>query len=229
MVSSAETEVELEDNEFTYFSDHEVARRHFEKYLDDIRTATQIDKFLICLSDPKDNFRKAIYPDYKGNRKNTRKPLGFKKFRAWVEATWPDLIRCKPGLEADDVMGILATRSPGKFAIWTEDKDLATIPGDLWLRGDHTIINDVEADYFHMFQTLTGDTVDNYPGCPGIGEVKAKKILAEGIWWPAVVMTYEKMGFTEDDALTQARCARILRASDYDFNKKEPILWTPNS
>ena len=38
---------------------------------------------------------------------------------------------------------------------------------------------------------------------------------------------FEKKGLTEDDALLQARVARILRASDYDFKKKEPIMWTP--
>ena len=32
---------------------------------------------------------------------------------------------------------------------------------------------------------------------------------------------------TEEDALTNARLARILTAEDYNFDTKEPILWTP--
>ena len=34
---------------------------------------------------------------------------------------------------------------------------------------------------------------------------------------------------TEEDALTNARLARILTANDYDFQRKEPKLWTPSS
>ena len=32
---------------------------------------------------------------------------------------------------------------------------------------------------------------------------------------------------TEEDALVNARLARILTTDDYDHAKKEPILWTP--
>jgi DNA polymerase-1 len=44
--------------------------------------------------------------------------------------------------------------------------------------------------------------------------------------WQAIVTTYEKAGLTEDDAIIQARCARILRYEDID-NEGEIILWTP--
>ena len=33
---------------------------------------------------------------------------------------------------------------------------------------------------------------------------------------------------TEEDALVNARLARILTTEDYDYGKKEPILWTPS-
>lgn len=45
--------------------------------------------------------------------------------------------------------------------------------------------------------------------------------------WGRLVTLFARYGFTEEDALVQARVSRILRASDYDFNKKEVILWTP--
>lgn len=44
--------------------------------------------------------------------------------------------------------------------------------------------------------------------------------------WKLVVETYKSKGFTEEDALRNARMARILRAEDYDFNNKEIKLWT---
>ena len=37
------------------------------------------------------------------------------------------------------------------------------------------------------------------------------------------------IGLTEEDALVNARLARILTADDYDFEKKEPKLWTPST
>jgi DNA polymerase-1 len=89
-----------------------------------------------------------------------------------------------------------------------------------------------EADYWHMFQTLTGDAVDGYKGCPGMGPVGAQKLLSDGMamedgMWPMVVKAYEKKNLTEEDALRNARLARILRWDDWDRKKKEPILWTP--
>ena len=49
------------------------------------------------------------------------------------------------------------------------------------------------------------------------------------ILWKGVVETYFTKGLTEGDALIQARLARILRHEDYDYKKKEPILWTPRT
>jgi 5'-3' exonuclease len=45
--------------------------------------------------------------------------------------------------------------------------------------------------------------------------------------WDIVVSHYRAAGLTEHEALIQARVARILRATDYDFKKKELKLWTP--
>lgn len=46
--------------------------------------------------------------------------------------------------------------------------------------------------------------------------------------WDGIVSLYAKAGYNEEYALQQFRVARILRSSDYDFKKKEPILWTPD-
>ena len=119
-------------------------------------------------------------------------------------------------------------------------------------------ISEEEADFWHLVQALSGDPTDGYAGCPGIGSGKAKEMLAnprrieqvtEEIksgknkgkertqWkdvgpadslWEALVCQYRKAGLDERDALQQARVARILRAEDYDFKRKEPILWNPS-
>lgn len=49
----------------------------------------------------------------------------------------------------------------------------------------------------------------------------------EATLWDCMVSLAASQGMTEEDLLVQARVARILRASDWNFEKEEPILWTP--
>jgi DNA polymerase-1 len=174
------------------------------------------------------NFRKDIYPLYKSNRKGKRKPVAYKPLVQWMSETWATYVR--PGLEGDDVLGILSTSEviiKGTKIIISVDKDFKTIPGYFFNPDKDTqpvFITRETADYMHLYQTLTGDATDGYPGLPGCGPKGAEKVL-EDPTWAAVVEAYEKKGLTEDDALIQARCARILRAEDYDFKKKEVKLW----
>ena len=174
-----------------------------------------------------ENFRKKILPTYKLNRVGKRKPVCYYGVKQWVE----DRFTCyqRPGLEADDCIGILATHKEPNAVIVSGDKDFRTIPGRFYdfLRDEYYEISEEEANYWHLFQTLIGDTADNYKGCPGVGAVSAKKLLDENPSWETVVNAFEKKGLTEEDALIQARVARILRASDYDFKNKRPILWSP--
>lgn len=183
-------------------------------------------EILMCFSD-KENFRKHILPSYKANRVGKRKPLGYSKVVEWVK----DNFTCyqKPTLEADDCIGILATLNPNSSIIVSGDKDFKSIPGYFYnfLSDTYYEISEEEADYNHLFQTLIGDTADNYKGCPGVGAVTAKKILDESPTWEALVAQFVKKKLTEDDALLQARVARILRKSDYDFKARKPKLWSP--
>ena len=113
----------------------------------------------------------------------------------------------------------------------SQDKDMKTLPVTVWDGCDLVTYSEAEADYWHLFQTLTGDKTDGYPGCPGMGPVKAETILKQIPYdvpaWPVVVKMYEKAKLTEADAIKQARLARILRWSDWNAKEKKPILWQP--
>lgn len=176
-------------------------------------------------------FRYDIEPTYKGNRAGTRKPLCFFDVRAMLIRDYKSV--AFNTLEADDVMGILATKpGPDEKIIVARDKDMNTIPGKLWDGATFKVITEAGADYFHMYQTLVGDAADGYKGCPGIGPKKAEKLLMadENLatpYWPIVVEAYAAAGLTDEHALTQARLARILRWSDWDSVNKKPILWNP--
>ena len=104
------------------------------------------------------------------------------------------------------------------------------IPGKLYDFKETVDITPEEGAKWHLIQSLAGDNTDGYAGVPGIGVKKAEKIFEEkGYTWQAVVETFIEKDLTEEDALCNARLARILQTSDYDHEKKEPILWTPPS
>lgn len=222
----------------TLHSDPDRVIRIIRQSISNLVRDLKASRVIVALSDPKKNFRKKVLSTYKENRKGSTKPVGWAAARATFAGMYE--VYERPTLEGDDVMGILSTHPTivkGEKIVVSIDKDMETVPG-LWFnpndkdKGVQKITED-QANWFHMFQTLTGDTVDNYKGCPGIGPIKAAAAL-EGLsdpaeMWEAVVAVYESKGFPEEIALAQARCARILRHTDYDFKKKEPILWQPPS
>lgn len=183
---------------------------------------------VMCLSDS-DNFRKGILSSYKLNRQGKRKPLAYSAVSDWMKDNYTCVF--ESGLEADDCLGIIATKYEGECVIVSGDKDFRSIPGRFYnfLADEYKEISREEADYFHLFQTLVGDTADNYKGCPGVGAVKAKKLLDEDCSWATVVKAFEKAGLSEEEAIVQARVARILRVEDYDEENNRVRLWTPIS
>jgi DNA polymerase-1 len=199
----------------------------------------EADDFKLCLTDSDGNFRLDLHRDYKGGRKSVRKPIVLKRVKEFLVEERGAFF--KPGLEGDDCMGILATHPkliPGEKIILSIDKDMKTIPSRYvrWGTEEGCVIQDIsvtQATRFHMWQTLTGDVTDGYKGCPGVGAKSADSILQDitdpAEMWAAVVAAYAKKGLTEDDAIIQARMAKILDASHYNFKTQEPILWNPPS
>lgn len=230
-----ETPIDWGDGLWTLHADEEEAILLFTETINRLTEEVEADEVVLALSD-KENFRKNILPTYKSNRSGVRKPMLIPRLRTVATARWNTYLR--PGLEGDDILGILSTWDGlrGTKIIVTGDKDMYTIPGYVYMSHKYEFgianVSAEDARYQHMLQTLTGDTTDGYSGCPGVGPVKARKILdaVEGgpkDYWTAVVKAYEKAGLSEEEALVQARVAYILQASHYDFHNKEPILWNP--
>lgn len=145
-------------------------------------------------------FRHEMYPEYKG----TRKPMA-EELRQQVPVIKEVLQAMniatieKAGLEADDLLGTISHSCEEK------GMDVAIISGDrdtLQLATEHVKIripktkqgrteiedyfaSDVKEKYgvtpieFIDVKALMGDTADNIPGVPGIGEKTATKILVE--------------------------------------------------
>ena len=129
-------------------------------------------------------------------------------------------------LEADDAMGIFATKFSGNVIV-SPDKDMRQIPGSLYNLEERVTVNKADGAKWHLIQTLAGDQTDGYAGAPGIG-VKRAEILFEkhGYSWETVVKAFKEKGLSEEIALQNARLAKILTVDDYDFDTRTPILWT---
>ena len=231
--TACEVEIRWDDDIHTLHSDFKEAWRVLNDKVDQVIDKVGADVVVMAFSSNTSFRKEIVYPDYKGHRKTLRKPLCLADLRAKALDTW----KCYhyQGLEGDDVLGILAT-DPSfypKFrkVVVSLDKDLKTIPGkhfnfrtEEWLE-----IDEDTANWWHMYQTLTGDVADGYPGCPGCGPKTAEKILGGipmGNRWEAVVAAYQKAKLSEEVALQQARCAYILRHGDYRNGKVR--LWEPN-
>jgi DNA polymerase-1 len=151
--------------------------------------------YLLCAFDmPAPTFRDAIYPDYKKHRPappdDLRPQVGFVK-EVLTAMNLPVL--GVNGYEADDVMATVARAGDARgldVYICTSDKDCRQLISDkvriLNLRKREAVdraalmgIWGVTPEQVVDFQALVGDSVDNVPGVPGVGEKTAAKLLQQ--------------------------------------------------
>jgi len=225
---ACQTQVQWEDDVVTTATNLKEVRAQADAMIAYWQEQLGVEQLVICFS-PKGGkyFRHNILESYKGTRKASQKPMGYHSLVEYLKEKYSYLQ--VPMLEADDTLGILATNGEySRNIIVSVDKDMLTIPCEYY-NMDKEVTETVDtklADYMHLYQTLVGDSTDNYKGCPGVGPKKAADILKIPSW-SRVVTAFEKAGLTSDDALVQARVARILRANEYNFDTGEVILWEP--
>ena len=224
--AACETEIDYGEDVIFVTSNFSEAYNAVKKEVEKIKSAFGgFASPILFFSDSK-NFRKKIYPEYKGHR-NRKKPCGYKRVIRNLRIEYNVIIM--PELEADDAMGIYATQHPGNVIV-SPDKDMKQIAGKLYDLETSKDITAEEGAKWHLIQTLAGDQTDGYSGVPGIGVKRAETLFnKEGYSWSTVVKAFEDKGLTETDALTNARLARILTIDDYDTKRQEPKLWTPES
>lgn len=232
----AEQEVHWGDDVWGLWCDLKEAKAKILSFLDELQeTFSATHRFLATSCPTSEGFRRTlISPTYKNNRDDKRKPTGYNELRRWL---LEDLKAHRIAqLEADDLLGIKATEPHKDHRILVSiDKDFRGVPCNFYNfnKPEEGVleVSPEEAERFHAIQTLAGDATDGYSGCPGVGPKTAEKILA-GLSgrdrWPAIVAAYAKAGLPEEEALLNARLARILRHSDYDRKKGTVRLWQPN-
>ena len=224
--AAAESEVDFGNDVILVTSNFSDAYNATQRELTKLKNKFGAFSDIILFFSDSENFRKKIMSDYKGHR-NRKKPCGYKRVINALRKEYKVII--KPTLEADDCMGVYATKHPGNIIV-SPDKDMKQIPGQLYNFDETFTVSKEEGAKWHLIQTLAGDQTDGYSGVPGIGVKRAEALFEQnGYSWKTVVKAFTDKGLTEDDALVNARLARILTADDYDFKRKEPISWTPTT
>lgn len=224
--AAAESEIDWGDDVIMVVSKFSDAMKNVEKELAKIEQVFPWAQETILFFSDSQNFRKKIYPDYKGHR-NRKKPCGYRRVISELANRY-HVIRW-PTLEADDAMGIFATEHPGNVIV-SPDKDMRQIPGKLYNLDETIEVTEEEGAKWHLIQTLSGDATDGYSGVPGIGTKRAVALFDEnGYSWETVLTAFESKGLTEEDALLNARLAKILTCNDYDQSTKTVRPWNPTT
>ena len=220
--AAAEYDIDWGDDVIMVGSKFSEAYNDVKRDLDRI-SGEFFDSEVILFFSDSTNFRKRVAPDYKGHR-NRKKPCGYRRVIYKLHDEYK-VIRM-PELEADDAMGIYAT-SNDDCVVVSPDKDMKQIPGRLYNMEEMFTIDKQSGWEWFLIQTLAGDSTDGYSGAPGFGIKTSAKFFAEyGYTWNSVVRAFIQKGLTEEDALRNARLAKILTADDYDNG---PILFNPST
>ena len=171
----------------------------FVNTLEDLLKKENPDYIAVAFDPAGPTFRHDAYPEYKAQREATPEDIKLSvPIIKEVLAAYNIPIVEQPGFEADDVIGTLAKQAAAQglqVSMITPDKDYAQLVGNgiRMCRPGHgsqgmEILgpDEVCAKYGIDSPTqvidllaLMGDAADNIPGCPGVGEKTAVKLISE--------------------------------------------------
>ena len=170
----------------------------FVNTLQEVLTKEQPTHIGVAFDPHGPTFRSEAYPDYKAQREAT--PEDIRKAVPIIKdllRAWNIPILQVDGFEADDVIGTLATKADTlgiDTYMLTPDKDYGQLVTDhVYIfrprhgGGYETMgIEEVKQKYgipstaaVIDLLALMGDSADNFPGCPGVGEKTAVKLINE--------------------------------------------------
>ena len=208
-----------------------------DKLTSDIKrwTPKGVDEVCLALScSRRKNYRRDFWERYKSNRDGADSPDSLGLCREYLIDSHNAML--EPRLEADDLIGIYV--SSHEMVGVTIDKDLKCVPGFHWNpdkdKKEIRYITEEEADRFFYLQWMSGDSTDGIPGLWRIGPKKADRFLdtwEPDEWQDKIIEMYGEEKYQPKDgkvdAVSMARCVRILRDGEYDFDTKKIELWNP--
>ena len=186
--------------DLTYDGRHTGAVFGFITMLLSVMKDEKPDNLVVCLDSKEKTFRHELFSDYKGTRKPMPPELSEQiPLMKDVLSSMGIMMAALPGYEGDDILGTLSRRGEAMgfdVTIVSGDRDLlqlATEKTKIYMpktKAGKTEIftyyaKDVEEEYhvtpreFIDVKALQGDTSDNIPGVPKIGEKTAQNIISE--------------------------------------------------
>ena len=201
--------------------------------------------------------RSEMFTEYKSNRDKTPEPiiLAIPYIKDILTSMKIPILE-KEGYEADDVIGTVAKDAEDKnFKVYmvTPDKDFAQLVSDnIFLCKPARMGNSMEIwgvdevkDKFEIdnpeqvidYLGMMGDSVDNIPGLPGVGDKTAKKFIKqygslENLLQNAHEITGklgEKISNNKDLGILSKKLARIILDVPIDYNLSDFELSKPDN
>lgn len=170
----------------------------FINTLEDVLKREQPTHIAVAFDPKGPTFRHEAFEQYKAQREETPEVIrqSVPVIKEVIQAYHIPILEV-PYYEADDVIGTVAKQAAANgFEVYmmTPDKDYGQLVADhIYMYrpkfgGDYEVLGVSEVLEKYQLQSteqvidllgLMGDTADNIPGCPGIGEKTAQKLLAE--------------------------------------------------
>lgn len=192
------------------------------------------------------SFRKEMYPDYKANRPPMPEDLIAQQepIRNIVKAMGLTSLEIE-GIEADDIIATLTEKALAEgfeVVIVSADKDFYQLLSDKVMMYDPNPKREsamTPADFAEKFgirpeqfldvQGLMGDSSDNIPGVPGVGEKTAVKLIGEHETLENLYQNLdktkgrmrEKLEQNKDSAFASRELARLKRDADLDLKVRD--------
>ena len=172
------------------------------------------------------NFRKALYPEYKANRKDKPLPEWLEPCREQLVVEWQAQI--VNGMETDDRLGMEQygsftnpLRNGGEETVIASiDKDLLMIPGRHYnfVKQEFYNVSEIDGIRHFWFQMIMGDRSDNIPGYDGIMRVSVPKFLL-----PQVTALQGMDNEEEMEAFVRGMYIEEGNEEQFEINKK--LIW----
>ncbi|MEZ7516279.1 DNA polymerase I [Flavobacterium frigidarium] len=228
----------------------------FMNSLMDVIKREKPDHLAVAFDKGGSELRNELFPEYKANRDATPEAIkiAVPYIQELLKAMHIPIIEVS-GFEADDLIGTIAKQAEKenyKVYMVTPDKDFAQLVSEnIFMYKPARMGNGIEIwgipevlakfeierpeqviDYLGMM----GDSADNIPGLPGVGEKTAKKFLAEyGSMENLLANTHElkgaiktKIEANKELGLLSKRLATILLDCPVTFNESDYELSTPD-
>ncbi|MCM8568735.1 DNA polymerase I [Gramella jeungdoensis] len=229
----------------------------FTNSLFDVIRREKPDHLAVCFDKDGSEARTEMFEDYKAHRDETPEPIrdAIPIIQDILRAMHIPVVECS-GMEADDIIGTLAKQAEKegyKVYMVTPDKDFAQLVSDnIFMYRPARMGNGIEIwgipevqkkfeverpEQVVDFLGMMGDSADNIPGLPGVGEKTAKKFIKQfGSMEGLLENTDQLKGKMKEKVIENAelgrlskKLARIFTDCDVQFHAEDYELSMPDA